>query len=197
MSKKFKFSIKGTEFQLPLSQIREDSAHNGKYIYMNAKSAASIIKQYIKKNYPNLKVWAKSSVYSGGSSVDVDVCNPDGTSIKDTKIWDDISSWKSILQGGSFDGMHDIYNYREDSPTTDSGTPMKYFPSYIFINNKPKWGSVEYWMNEYNNYKANINNPDYSKQTEIMNEKYNGSFLEMNKTYMTKKEYERCSLVLK
>ena len=111
-------------------------------------------------------------------------------------IFEKISEWKHILQGGSFDGMYDIYNYREDSPATDDGTPLKYFPSYVFINNKPKWGSVEYWVNQYKEYKDNINNPDYSKQVEIMNEKYNGSFLEMNKTYMSKKEYENCSLVL-
>ena len=186
MSKKFKFSIQGTEFQLPISQVQEDSYNNGtkeKYIYMNAKSAASVIKQFVKKNYPNLKVWSKSSVYSGGSSVDVDVCNPDGTSITDSKIWDDISSWKSILQGGSFDGMYDIYNYREDSPTTDKGTPLKYFPSYIFINNKPKWGSWEYWLNQWNlkdeYYQGTINTID--------------EFLSHNKTYMTDKEYSLVS----
>jgi hypothetical protein len=92
--------------------------------------------------------------------------------------------------------MEDIYEYREDTLCTDKGMELKYFPSYIFIDNKPKWGSVEYWLNQYQEYKDNINNPNYSKQREIMNEKYNGSFLEMNKTYMTKKEYERCSLVL-
>ena len=186
MSKKFKFSIQGTEFQLPISQVQEDSYNNGtkeKYIYMNAKSAASVIKQFVKKNYPNLKVWSKSSVYSGGSSVDVDVCNPDGTSITDSKIWDDISSWKSILQGGSFDGMYDIYNYREDSPTTDKCSPLKYFPSYIFINNKPKWGSWEYWLNQWNlkdeYYQGTINTID--------------EFLSHNKTYMTDKEYSLVS----
>ena len=26
-----------------------------------------------------------------------------------------------------FNGMIDMYEYREDSPTTDNGTPMKYF----------------------------------------------------------------------
>ena len=39
MSKKFKFSIDGTEFQLPISQVRDDSYNKEKYIYMNAKSA--------------------------------------------------------------------------------------------------------------------------------------------------------------
>ena len=181
MSKKVKISIKGTEFLIPSTFINYDE--KTPYIYMRAKLAASIIKQYVKKTYPNLKVWSKSSVYSGGSSVDVDVCNSDGTSITDSKIWDDISSWKSILQGGSFDGMYDIYNYREDSPTTDKGTPLKYFPSYIFINNKPKWGSWEYWLNQWNlkdeYYQGTINTID--------------EFLSHNKTYMTDKEYSLVS----
>ena len=56
MSKKFKFSIKGTEFQLPISQVRDDSYNNEKYIYMNAKSAASVIKQYVKQYYPDLSL---------------------------------------------------------------------------------------------------------------------------------------------
>ena len=60
MSKKFKFSIKGTEFQLPIAQIRDDSYDGGKYIYMNAKSAASVIKQYVKQYYPDIRVWAVS-----------------------------------------------------------------------------------------------------------------------------------------
>jgi len=197
MSKKLKFSLNGQEFQLPLNSYTEQTWGSSveKYIHMSAKNCASIIKQFVKKNYPELKVWAGSDVYSGGSSVRVEVCNQDGSEV-DYETFKEISKWKHILQGGNFNGMEDIYEYREDKLCTDNGMELKYFPSYIFIDNKPKWGSVEYWVNQYNEYKSNINNPDYSKQREIMNEKYNGSFLEMNKTYMTKKEYERCSLVL-
>ncbi len=197
MSKKLKFSLNGQEFQLPLNSYREQTwgGNLEKYIHMSAKNCATVIKQFVKKNYPELKVWAGSDTYSGGSSVRVSVCNKDGSEV-DYDIFKKISQWKHILQGGNFNGMEDIYEYREDKLCTDKGMELKYFPSYIFIDNKPQWGSVEYWLNQYNEYKSNINNPDYSKQREIMNEKYNGSFLEMNKTYMTKKEYERCSLVL-
>ena len=197
MSKKLKFSLNGQEFQLPLNSYREQTwgGNLEKYIHMSAKNCATVIKQFVKKNYPELKVWAGSDVYSGGSSVRVSVCNKDGSEV-DYDIFKKISQWKHILQGGNFNGMEDIYEYREDKLCTDKGMELKYFPSYIFIANKPQWGSVEYWLNQYNEYKSNINNPNYSKQREIMNEKYNGSFLEMNKTYMTKKEYERCSLVL-
>ena len=149
MSKKFKFSIDGTEFQLPISQVREDSYSNTKekYIYMNAKSAASVIKQFVKQYFPDIKVWATSDVYSGGSSVRVNVSNKDGSSVHQN-IFEQISEWEYVLKGGSFNGMIDMYEMREDSPTTDNGTPLKYFPSYIFIENKPKWDSVEYWYNK-------------------------------------------------
>ena len=197
MSKKLKFQLNGQEFQLPLNSYREQTwgGNLEKYIHMSAKNCASIIKQFVKKNYPELKVWAGSDVYSGGSSVRVEVCNQDGSEV-DYDIFKQIKQWKHILQGGNFNGMEDIYEYREDKLTTEKGMELKYFPSYIFIDNKPKWGSVEYWVNQEKDYKDNMHLPEYSKQKEILENKYNGSFLEMNKTYMSKREYEQCKKVL-
>ena len=181
MSKKFKFSIQGTEFQLPLSQVQQDSYNNNeKYIYMNAKSAASIIKQFVKKNYPNLKVWAGSEVYSGGSSVRVNVSESDGSPV-DSIIFDDIQKWESMLKGGSFNGMIDMYESREDKPTTDNGTPLKYFPSYIFIENKPKWDSIEYWISQWNEYQVNLD-AEWTEKVQRL-----GGWLEYNKQFMNKK----------
>jgi len=181
MSKKFKFSIQGTEFQLPLSQVQEDSYNNNeKYIYMNAKSAASIIKQFVKKNYPNIKVWAGSEVYSGGSSVRVNVSESDGSPV-DSIIFDDIQKWESMLKGGSFNGMIDMYESREDKPTTDNGTPLKYFPSYIFIENKPKWDSIEYWISQWNEYQVNLD-AEWTEKIQRL-----GGWLEYNKQFMNKK----------
>ncbi len=199
MSKKVKISIQGNEFLIPSESIQTytNNPHLNPetYVYMRAKLCASIIKQYVKKNFPNLKVWASSDVYSGGSSVRVEVCNQDGSQVNPIDF-EKISNWKHILQGGTFNGMIDMYESREDSPTTDAGTPMKYFPSYVFIDNKPKWGTVEYWVNQYNEYKENISNPDWSEMVNIINNKFGGSFLEYNKTYMSKKEYDNCSKVL-
>lgn len=189
--KKLKFSINGTEFLLPLDSYREQE-WNGtieKYIYMSAKNCATLIKQFVKQKYPQLKVWAGSDVYSGGSSVRVSVCNPDGTEV-DSDIFKVISNWKYTLQAGSFNGMEDIYEYKDDKVTTDKGMELKYFPSYIFIDNKPKWGSVEYWSNEYKILQNNLTNPDYTRMVELV--KKAGSFLEYNKTYMTKGEYNKC-----
>ena len=184
MSKKIKLTINGDIYELPKSALVLKGStqwEDETFIQMRAKYCASIIKQYVKKNFPNLKVWASSDVYSGGSSVRVEVCNADGSRVVST-IFDKISKWKHILQGGTFNGMIDMYEYREDSPTTDNGTPMKYFPSYVFIDNKPKWGSVEYWMNEW------YENKKYFKNL--------SDFLSKNKTYMTDKEYKKVDLAL-
>ena len=181
MSKKFKFSIAGTEFQLPISQVQEDSYNNNeKYIYMNAKSAASVIKQYVKQKYPSLKVWATSDVYSGGSSVRVNISESDGSSV-DSYIYDDIKQWEYMLKGGSFNGMIDMYEMREDKPSTDNGTPLKYFPSYIFIENRPKWDSIEYWISQWNEYQVNLD-AEWTEKIQRL-----GGWLEYNKQFMNKK----------
>ena len=126
MSKKLKFSLNGQEFQLPLNSYTEQTWGGSveKYIHMSAKNCASIIKQFVKKNYPELKVWAGSDTYSGGSSVRVSVCNPDGSEV-DYDVFKSISQWKHILQGGNFNGMEDIYEYREDKLCTDNGMELK------------------------------------------------------------------------
>ena len=189
--KKLKFSINNNEFTLPLDSYREQTWGGSveKYIHMSAKNSATVIKQFVKQNFPDLKVWAVSDTYSGGSSTRIYVCNADGSSIP-TEDYKRIEQWKWILSGGSFNGMEDIYEYRDDKLTTDAGMALKYFPSYIFIDNKPKWGTVEYWLNEYKTLQANVNNPDYDRMRELI--KKAGSFLEYNKTYMSKSEYNRC-----
>ena len=178
MSKKIKLTINGDIYELPKSALVLKGStqwEDETYIQMRAKYCASIIKQYVKKNFPLLNVWATSSVYSGGSSCDIYVSNQDGSSV-DKDIYEQIENFSQLFKGGSFNGMEDIYEYREDSPTTDNGTPMKYFPSYVFVNNKPKWGTVEYWMNEWNELKDHYKNK--------------AEFLVKNKTYMTDKEYK-------
>ena len=196
MSKKLKFKLNDNEFLLPLDSYREQTwgGNLEKYIHMSAKNTASVIKQYVKSNFPQLKVWGVSDAYSGGSSTRIYVCNVDGSPV-DSDTYKKIEQWKWILSGGSFNGMEDIYEYREDELTTDAGMALKYFPSYIFIDNKPKWGTVEYWLNEYETFKDNLYNPDYARIVKLVKEK--GSFLEFNKTYMTKGEYNQCVKSLK
>ena len=151
MNKKVKISIQGNKFLIPSDSVSYDEYNNNEpYIYMRAKLVASIIKQFVKNEFPHLVCSATSDVYSGGSSVRVNVCKKDGSKV-DELDFKRISNWKHILQGGTFDGMYDIYNYREDKVSTESGTPLKYFPNYVFVSNKPQWDSVEYWLSEWKN----------------------------------------------
>ena len=191
MSKKLKFKLNNQEFTLPITSYREDTWGSGteKYIHMSAKNSASVIKQYVKKNFPNLVCSATSDVYSGGSSTRVNVCKKDGSKV-DSEDFKKIEQWKWILAGGSFNGMEDIYEYREDKVQTELGMQLKYFPSYIFIENKPNWGSKEYWMSEWSKWKAMLD-LDYTMTenekiwTDNVVNKY-GGWLGYNKQYMSK-----------
>ena len=188
MNKKVKISIDGNEFLIPSESIGYDTYNNNEpYVYMRAKVVASIIKQYVKKNYPSLVVSATSDVYSGGSSVRVNVCNKDGSPISDYDVFEDIQQWQYKLKAGSFNGMIDMYEDREDSPATANGTPMKYFPSYIFIENKPSWGTKYYWMNNWNEWCEKTQNPSDEEKEWIDNivNKY-GGWLSYNKQFMSK-----------
>ena len=189
-SKKVKISIKGNDFLIPSESIGYDTYNNNEpYVYMRAKVVASIIKQFVKQNFKDIVVSSTSDVYSGGSSVRVNVCNSDGSPV-DEVIYEEIKQWEYMLKGGSFNGMIDMYETREDSPCTDNGTPMKYFPSYIFIENKPNWGTKHYWMAEWNKW-LQITDLDYTPTDnekvwiENVVQKY-GGWLGYNKQYMSK-----------
>jgi hypothetical protein len=153
MSKKMKFQFNQMTFELPSTALQSKKWDNNKpFINMNAKSTASVIKQYVKQKYGNsIVVWSTSDVYSGGSSVRVNVSSSTGSAVT-YHIYNDIQLFAYNFKAGRFDGMYDSYEYRSDEVTTDNGTQMDYFPSYIFVENKPKWDSVEYWLNEWNTF---------------------------------------------
>lgn len=150
-TKKIKIKFLNEEFLLPSDVVREDGWYEGKYIYLNAKHTATVIRQFIKKNYPKLKAWVTSDVYSGGSSVRVNVCRTNGQSCP--YEWEkEINSFTNSLKAGKFDGMYDIYEYNDEKLYTDNGTRIAGLPSYIFVENRPQFGSVEYWLNEWREF---------------------------------------------
>ena len=188
MSKKIKLVIDKVEYQLPINAYVAKPTYGGTpYIHMSAKHSASIIKQFVKRFFPDIKVWSKSQTYSGGSSVDVSLSNLDGSEIHQN-IYEQISEFSNKFKGGSFNGMEDIYEYNNNDVLTDNGTKLDYFPSYVFCKNAPQWGTVEYWVNEYNNFKVMTSeNPNYEHYMSMVEKA--GGWLSMNKTYMTDKEF--------
>jgi hypothetical protein len=161
MSKKMRFQFNQMTFELPSTALQSKRWDDNKpFINMNAKSTASVIKQYVKQKYGNsIVVWSTSDVYSGGSSVRVNVSTSVGSPVA-INIYNDIVQFANSFKAGRFDGMYDCYEYRSDKVTTDNGTELDYFPSYIFVENKPKWDSVEYWLNEWNTFEpSNYSRP--------------------------------------
>lgn len=186
MAKKIKFTFLGETYQLPENALRlkeNNTWGEPNYIYMGAKNTASVIKQFIKKNYPHLKVWATSKVYSGGSSADIYVCNADATAINDTD-YQTINTFANMFKAGWFNGMIDMYEYKSGELKADNGMPLKYTPKYIFLNNEPKYDSLEYWVAEYNKYEANKDNDNYINYVAQVNRL--GGWLNFNQRYMKK-----------
>ena len=145
-NKKISFKYLGLTFSLPSDALR-DNRNGGKSIYINAKHAASLIKQYVKMKYPNIVCSASSQVYAGGSSVDANICNPNGTPVEHS-IAKDVDTFGNSLRSGSFNGMIDMYEYREDEVCSDNGTKLEFYCSYIFVNNRPKFGTIEWVLGE-------------------------------------------------
>jgi hypothetical protein len=173
--KKIKFNLFGVEVQLPENAVQNDN-YNGTYIHMGAKHTASVIKQYVKNKYNNrYTVWSTSSVYSGGSSVRVNIWSKNGSPAP-LEVYNDVKALGNSLVAGSFDGMYDIYEYKDNNITTQKGTPLKYFPSYVFVENNPKWDTPEYWLKEWKNV----------ERCERQGVKTWEDFLEKNRTYFGK-----------
>lgn len=159
-TKKIKFQFLNETFELPANAVQSDNNGVTKYIYMGAKHTASVIKQYVKKKYGNrITVWATSDVYSGGSSVRINVWSKNGSPTP-LSIYEDIKSFANSFKAGHFDGMYDIYEYDTKKVKSDNGTEFKYFPSYVFVDNSPKWDSVEYWLNQWKSFdESNYSRP--------------------------------------
>ena len=51
------------------------------------------------------------------------------------------------MKGGDFDGMIDLYTYRNNVKSED-GIYFSFSTSYIFTSNKPPYGSKEYDLRE-------------------------------------------------
>jgi hypothetical protein len=60
----------------------------------------------------------------------------------EVSIEKDVQSFGKIFQEGRFDGMQDMYEYREYDVTTDNGTKVDGGAKYVFVNNRPQFGTV-------------------------------------------------------
>ena len=147
MSKKFKFNLNGMTFQLPQKHLRTHDWYGGQEldspeIYMSHVATASVIKQYVKKNFPSVTVSSTSSSFSGGNSVSIYISDSYGNGV-DEQIYEDVESFAKMFQMGSFNGMIDLYEMDDDRDmVTDNGTKIDVSTKWISVNNRPSFGSL-------------------------------------------------------
>ena len=144
MSKKIKFVLSGIEFQLDEKFLKTKDYYGNSIkptIKMNHVAAANVVKQYVKKKYPEVVVSAKSSSFSMGNSVDVYISDKFGNSVDET-ITKDVNRFLTQFEYGKFNGMIDMYEYSNQNLTTDNGTEIDCGVKYGHVNNRPQFGTT-------------------------------------------------------
>ena len=142
---KMKFNYAGMTFEVPAECLRTND-YWGKpletpYINIGRKEVASMSKAFVKKNYPNIMVWGSSQTFANGNSVDINVCNSDGSDLDlGSKEWKEIAGFVKSLSGGKYNGWEEIYEYGP-AFETDNGTKIESYAKYVHINNSAPHGS--------------------------------------------------------
>jgi hypothetical protein len=144
MKKKISFQLENQNFEIESTALRTKSWGGEPcqpYIYLTQKHVASIMKQYVKNNYPGVEVWAKSQSYAGGDSVDVYICKPNGEGV-DEQIVKDVNRFSTYFEEGKFNGMIDMYEHKEENMSSDNGTVIKGGTKYAFVRNGAPFGTT-------------------------------------------------------
>lgn len=102
---------------------------------------AQIIKQFVKNNFGDIKVWAKSDSFAGGSSVDV-------------YLWKVPEDWYDKVNDfaerfgmyNEYDGGDGIWRGKKIGATTLNGKSVGNYSPYMHVKNSPPYGSKEYDM---------------------------------------------------
>ena len=131
-------------FQLPMKHVQTTDYQGKKIsptIRMNQAATASVIKQYVKKMYPEVTIASTSSSFSMGNSVSVYISDERGAEVSN-EIISDVQAFGSQFVYGKFNGMEDMYEYSGKENETDSGTKIDAGTKFLHVQNRPKFCSV-------------------------------------------------------
>lgn len=144
-NKKFKFQLNGMTFELPTKHIQTTNWSGEKLekpiIRMNQTATAAVVKQYVKKMYPNVVVSATSDSFSMGNSVSIYISDEVGNEV-DNNIISDVQAFGSQFVYGKFNGMIDMYEHSDKDMETDSGTQIDAGTKFLSVTNRPKHASL-------------------------------------------------------
>jgi hypothetical protein len=140
-SKKIAIVVNGVKIELPAEVIRMRNDGTTPYIYGSPVVAGKIVKSYVKSKYPNILVWCKSNSFANGNSMDVYVCNTDGTEVEND-VWMDIRSIATAFEYGKFNGWTDCYDsYEVSGLKTEKGMEIEAGVKYVHVDNKAPFGT--------------------------------------------------------
>ena len=132
-------------FELPTKHIQTTDWSGNKLekpiIRMNQTATAAVVKQYVKKKYPNVVVSATSDSFSMGNSVTIYISDEKGNEV-DSAIISDVHNFGNQFVYGQFNGMIDMYEHYSKENATDSGTQIDAGTKYLHVQNRPKFCSV-------------------------------------------------------
>ena len=142
-----KVQIQGTIYQINEKAFRTTGWNREPitpYFYASYVAAGQLVKQWVKKNYPEYVVRVKGSSFANGNSMDVNVCMPDGSPIPDAD-YRAISDFANLFEYGRYNGQEDLYeSYENSGLITDNGTVIQAGVKYVSIDNRPSFGTTEW-----------------------------------------------------
>ena len=144
MNKKFKFQLNGMTFELPIKHLQTTDWNGNKIkpvIRINHSAGSNLLKQYVKKMYPEVTVMVSSSIFSMGNSVSVYITDEVGNPV-DKSIVEDVQAFGDQFVYGKFNGMIDMYEHKECGATSESGTTIEGGIKFLHVQNRAKHASV-------------------------------------------------------
>lgn len=145
-NQKIQIALGGEIYELSNKCVRNYASYeekHGKYLYISHAEAGSLVKQFVKKNYPNVVCKVSSSSFSMGNSLDVYVHDKLGNPIPND-IYEKINEFANLWEYGKFNGMYDIYEeYESAGAVSDNGGEIRAGVKYVHVNNRARFGTVE------------------------------------------------------
>ena len=145
MANKINFQLEGITFQISDKHLQTQNWNGGllekPILRINQTAAANIIKQYVKKTYPQATVYTGSDSYSGGNSVQVHLTDEKGNPMP-KEIIEDVKRFGEQFVYGSFNGMIDMYEIKESRRSDNGAYDIDMGVKYLFVNNYPKHATL-------------------------------------------------------
>jgi len=137
--------------------------------YLSCAETAKLVRAALKESFPGVKFSVKSSVYSGGASINV--------SYVDGPSYDQVKSIVSAFEGGYFDGMTD---YKGINYNSLDGQKVRFGADFIFVNRS-------YSIALFTDLVANACKYYGYEMPVIANSKLSGAYIASNMSYDEKK----------